>query len=52
MLTANAMPEHRAASARAGADAHLTKPISAPVLLGAIERALSGAALSCESVAA
>ncbi len=52
MLTANALPEHRAASAAAGADAHLTKPITAPVLLGAIEQALSGAAMSCEAVAA
>jgi len=52
MLTANALPEHRAASAAAGADAHLTKPITAPVLLGAIEQALSGAAMSCEAAAA
>ncbi len=52
MLTANALPEHRTASAAAGADAHLTKPITAPVLLGAIEQALSGAAMSCEAVAA
>ncbi len=52
MLTANALPEHRAASAAAGADAHLTKPITAPILLGAIEQALSGAPMSCEDVAA
>ncbi|HEY1225159.1 MAG TPA: ATP-binding protein [Brevundimonas sp.] len=52
MLTANALPEHRTASAAAGADAHLTKPITAPVLLGAVEQALSGGVLSCESAAA
>lgn len=44
MLTANALPEHRAA----GADAHLTKPITAPVLLGTVEQALSGGVMSCE----
>jgi len=32
-LTANAMPEHARASAQAGADGHLTKPISAEALL-------------------
>ena len=40
MLTANALPEHADASFAAGADAHLTKPISAPVLFSAIEQAL------------
>jgi CheY-like chemotaxis protein len=33
MLTANAMPEHIAASLAAGADGHLTKPILADALL-------------------
>jgi signal transduction histidine kinase/ActR/RegA family two-component response regulator len=52
MLTAHALPEHRAASAAAGADAHLTKPVAAPALLEALSRALAGEALSCDSAAA
>ena len=32
-LTANAMPEHAEASVRAGADGHVTKPITAQTLL-------------------
>ena len=36
-LTANAMPEHTEASRTAGADAHLTKPISAQALIGVVE---------------
>ncbi len=43
-LTANAMPEHVAASAEAGADAHLSKPISAERLLAAVRTALTPAA--------
>jgi PAS domain S-box-containing protein len=35
-LSANAMQEHERASAEAGADRHLTKPITAAVLLGAL----------------
>ena len=35
-LSANAMGEHVDASMAAGADKHLTKPITAPVLLGAL----------------
>ena len=50
MLTANALPEHAEASFAAGADAHLTKPITAPILLNAIGEALS--AQSVESAAA
>ena len=38
-LTANAMPEHAQASAEAGADGHLTKPITADALFGAVEAA-------------
>ena len=38
-LTANAMPEHAEASRRAGADAHLTKPIAAEALIAAVRRA-------------
>ena len=36
-LTANAMPEHIAASAEAGADGHLSKPITADGLLARVE---------------
>jgi CheY-like chemotaxis protein len=42
VLSANALPEHRDAAASVGADAHLPKPITAPVLLGALAEALSG----------
>ncbi len=38
-LTANAMPEHDQASHRAGADGHLTKPVSAARLLAAADEA-------------
>jgi PAS domain S-box-containing protein len=38
-LTANAMPEHAKASADAGADGHLTKPITAAALLQAVRDA-------------
>ena len=43
-LTANAMPEHAKASADAGADGHLTKPITADALLNAVRDAASGIA--------
>jgi PAS domain S-box-containing protein len=43
VLSANALPEHREAAAVAGADAHIPKPITAPVLLGALEDALIAA---------
>ena len=42
MLTANAMPEQRAASAAAGADAHLTKPVDAQALIASLQAALAG----------
>jgi len=38
-LTANALPEHVDASRAAGADAHLTKPISAAALIAAVREA-------------
>ncbi|HVM99784.1 MAG TPA: ATP-binding protein [Caulobacteraceae bacterium] len=41
-LTANAMPEHAEASRAAGADGHLTKPISADQLFRAVEDAARG----------
>ena len=37
-LTANAMPEHAQASADAGADGHITKPITADGLLRVVEQ--------------
>jgi signal transduction histidine kinase/ActR/RegA family two-component response regulator len=40
-LTANAMPEHAEASARAGADGHVTKPITADRLLHVVEQVWS-----------
>jgi signal transduction histidine kinase/ActR/RegA family two-component response regulator len=40
-LTANAMPEHARASAAAGADGHLTKPISAEALLQTVATAVT-----------
>jgi CheY-like chemotaxis protein len=36
-LTANAMPEHAAASREAGADGHLAKPITADALFETVE---------------
>jgi len=41
-LTANAMPEHAAASKAAGADGHLTKPISAEALFRAVDTTARG----------
>ncbi len=43
-LTANAMPEHAAASLAAGADGHLTKPITADQLFRVVEAATRGVA--------
>jgi CheY-like chemotaxis protein len=40
-LTANAMPDHIQASKAAGADAHLTKPIAAAALIGAVREAVA-----------
>ena len=37
-LTANAMPEHAQASSAAGADGHVTKPITADALLKVVEQ--------------
>lgn len=41
MLTANAMPQHLEASRMAGADGHVTKPVTSESLLRSIESALS-----------
>jgi CheY-like chemotaxis protein len=43
MLTANALDEHMRASAEAGADMHISKPIRADALLNAIVHLLSAA---------
>ena len=43
VLSANTMPEHLDGSNAAGADGHLAKPITAPVLIAALEEALSAA---------
>ena len=43
VVSANVQEQHLAASAKAGADSHLAKPILAPTLLAALEDALSGA---------
>ncbi|MDQ0466857.1 PAS domain S-box-containing protein [Caulobacter ginsengisoli] len=43
-LTANALPEHAEASRQAGADGHLTKPITPDRLIDAMQRVLDGAA--------
>ena len=43
-LTANAMPEHASASAQAGADGHLSKPIAAATLVEAVRNAMDLAA--------
>ncbi len=44
MLTANALPEHEAAAAAAGADGHLAKPIPSATLLAAIRERTAPAA--------
>jgi PAS domain S-box-containing protein len=56
-LTANAMPEHADASRAAGADGHLTKPISADSLFRTVEdalrcRAAAGVPRQAEAVSA
>ncbi|MDQ0466965.1 PAS domain S-box-containing protein [Caulobacter ginsengisoli] len=45
MLTANGMPEHIEAGIAAGADGHLTKPITAEALFEAVFRALEAPAV-------
>jgi signal transduction histidine kinase/FixJ family two-component response regulator len=42
VVSANVQTEHRTASAAAGADDHIAKPIMAPILFAALERALEG----------
>jgi CheY-like chemotaxis protein len=43
VVSANVQGEHLTASAEAGADGHLAKPIMAPTLLAALEAALTTA---------
>jgi len=42
MLTANTLPEHRAASLEAGADLHLPKPIEAERLIAVLQSVVEG----------
>ncbi|MGH6986950.1 MAG: ATP-binding protein [Caulobacteraceae bacterium] len=42
MLTANALPEHREAGRLAGADGHLSKPLTVAALVAALEEAVAG----------
>jgi PAS domain S-box-containing protein len=51
MLTANGMPEHVEAGAQAGADGHLTKPITAEALYEALSRALDTPAAAAVAAA-
>ncbi|MHB8528703.1 MAG: ATP-binding protein [Caulobacteraceae bacterium] len=44
VLSANALPEHVQAAAAAGADGHVAKPITPPILIGAIEETLAESA--------
>jgi CheY-like chemotaxis protein len=48
MLTANALPEHVKEAQRAGADLHLGKPFTAPMLFAAIEQVLADCANDAE----
>jgi CheY-like chemotaxis protein len=50
MLSANAWAEHVEASFEAGADAHLSKPITADALLAAIDSALTDSASASSPV--
>ncbi|MEJ2816423.1 ATP-binding protein [Caulobacter sp. CCG-8] len=51
MLTANARPEHMAASRAAGADLHLEKPITSAMLFAAIGQAFEAVQAALEPVA-
>jgi signal transduction histidine kinase/ActR/RegA family two-component response regulator len=52
MLTANALPEHQAASLAAGADLHMPKPIEAAKLFGVLQKVAERQAATETSVAA
>jgi PAS domain S-box-containing protein len=51
MLSANAMAEHQAEAADAGADLHLAKPITAATLLAGIQAAVAQAGAATDSAA-
>ncbi|MCF8505462.1 MAG: PAS domain-containing protein [Caulobacter sp.] len=51
-LSANALPEHVAASMAAGADGHLSKPVSAEALFGALAEACARAMPEDEALSA
>ena len=52
VLSANVMPEHIDGSAAAGADDHIAKPVVAPVLLEALDKALTASENTAEIPAA
>ncbi|MFN3511533.1 MAG: ATP-binding protein [Phenylobacterium sp.] len=52
MLTANALPEHQAASLEAGADLHMTKPIEASKLFAVLREVAQGHPRRRETLAA
>jgi signal transduction histidine kinase/ActR/RegA family two-component response regulator len=51
VLSANVMPEHRRASAAAGADAHLGKPVTVETLIAAVRGAVEDGAAGIANVA-
>jgi signal transduction histidine kinase/ActR/RegA family two-component response regulator len=51
MLSANALPEHVEAAAQAGADGHLSKPVTADKLLDAIDSTLADNASGAAPIA-
>jgi CheY-like chemotaxis protein len=51
MLSANALPEHVEAAAQAGADGHLSKPVTADKLWDAIDSTLADNASGAAPIA-
>jgi CheY-like chemotaxis protein len=51
MLSANALPEHRDAGSRAGADGHVSKPVTAAGLMTALNAALAPGLADAQQVA-
>ena len=49
MLSANAMPEHRQAARAAGADGHVSKPVTVTALITALNEALSPGEAAAEN---
>jgi CheY-like chemotaxis protein len=52
MLSANAMPEHCEASRQAGADGHVSKPVTVAALLGALNTVLGEAGADADDAMA